>query len=302
MTRPHHLRVLLARCAALAIVLAPPASRGSDADGGVIGVPLRVGATVGYQLTSPDLDVTGERTASVQPGSAPLFGLRVGLRLLELIELELAASVAPAPTAGGVGTAWLLPAHVDLVIRPTPGPARPYLSLGAGVIANLRAPSDVDALLFGALGVEVALGPHFALRVEVGVHATDAVDGALSFSPVFTLGLDVLAWRARRSPRVEEAGPILFTEPAAGPRDDEDPDGDGLTDEDDLCPLHAGPARHRGCPDSDGDGLADPFDRCPAAPGPRPLGGCPDRDRDGVSDRLDACPELPGRADRHGCP
>lgn len=296
-----HLRDHLVRCLTLVIVLtvATP-SRGSD-DGGIIGVPLRVGVSLGYQLTAADFDVAGERTDAARPRSAPLFGVRLGLRLVDEIELELAAGLAPAPTVGDIGTAWLMPAHVAVVVRPLPGPVRPYLSLGGGVIANLRAPADVDALLVGALGVEIALGPMFALRVEAGLHATDAIDGALSLSPVFTLGLDVLAWRARRRDTVPEAGPALFSPPATATPGDDDPDRDGLTD-DDLCPLHEGPSRHRGCPDTDGDGLADPFDSCPAAAGPRPLGGCPDRDRDGVPDRGDACPDMPGRVDRYGCP
>jgi outer membrane protein OmpA-like peptidoglycan-associated protein len=99
-----------------------------------------------------------------------------------------------------------------------------------------------------------------------------------------------------------------------------DRDGDGVPDEDDLCPnQHAGgdPDPDRpGCPrqhaDADGDGVLDHLDQCPDTPAgehPDPdRPGCPlpDRDGDGVPDHLDQCPEQPmgdqPHPDRLGCP
>lgn len=85
-------------------------------------------------------------------------------------------------------------------------------------------------------------------------------------------------------------------------RDMNDSDGDGLTDELDLCPQVAGPADLKGCPDSDGDGIADYEDACPSYAGLAKLNGCPDSDGDGVSDKDDECPNLAGIMANNGCP
>ena len=99
---------------------------------------------------------------------------------------------------------------------------------------------------------------------------------------------------------------------------DPDRDGDGVPNEDDVCPLEptgATPdAARRGCPahDTDGDGVLDAVDVCPTAPaGARPdpnRPGCPqsDSDGDGVADSADECPTVPAGArpdpNRAGCP
>ncbi len=58
-----------------------------------------------------------------------------------------------------------------------------------------------------------------------------------------------------------------------------DTDGDGVCDENDLCPTEAGPEDNEGCPytDTDGDGVLDKDDNCVEAPGPAVNGGCPDK-------------------------
>lgn len=58
-----------------------------------------------------------------------------------------------------------------------------------------------------------------------------------------------------------------------------DTDGDGVCDENDLCPMVAGPEDNEGCPytDTDGDGVLDKDDKCVEAPGPAVNGGCPDK-------------------------
>ena len=48
-----------------------------------------------------------------------------------------------------------------------------------------------------------------------------------------------------------------------------DGDGDGITDDQDICPFAAGSANSTaglGCPDADGDGTADEYDPCPWDP------------------------------------
>lgn len=81
-----------------------------------------------------------------------------------------------------------------------------------------------------------------------------------------------------------------------------DSDGDGITDDLDLCPQLAGLQAFAGCPDSDGDGIEDSRDQCPKLAGLRSLNGCPDSDGDGVSDNDDECPNLAGLAGNNGCP
>lgn len=83
-----------------------------------------------------------------------------------------------------------------------------------------------------------------------------------------------------------------------------DTDGDGITDGEDACPELAGIAALNGCPDADGDGLADHEDECPNIFGPVENQGCPiaDADQDGVADAEDECPNTPGLASLNGCP
>lgn len=67
---------------------------------------------------------------------------------------------------------------------------------------------------------------------------------------------------------------VRWTGQSIGPPD-EDRDGDGVTNEKDLCPTQPGPAELDGCPDADGDGIPNREDRCPGEPGPAENGGCP---------------------------
>jgi outer membrane protein OmpA-like peptidoglycan-associated protein len=54
-----------------------------------------------------------------------------------------------------------------------------------------------------------------------------------------------------------------------------DRDGDGVPDDDDLCPDERGPAELDGCPDDDGDEIPNREDKCPKLPGPPENDGCP---------------------------
>lgn len=301
----HLLRSIMLHCSiAAALLVATPARAES-----VIGLPLRVGLMGGYQLTSSDFDVLGVRRSALRPGDGALFGLRLGWHAIRAIELELAVGLVPAGTPTDGASALLLPAHLDLVVRPFDWAVCPYASVGGGVMALVGgdAGSDVDALFSAAIGAEVVVDQSLAFRLEVGLFGTDAVDGAMAFSPTFLFGLDVLAWRTRREdvvvePWTEPAPPIAATPlPDAGHADlDGDSDNDDVDNEDDSCPLHPGDEDDRGCPDTDRDGLIDPWDRCPIDAGT--VAGCPDADRDGVADHDDACPNSAGPASRYGCP
>src|SRR5690606_36844396 len=71
-------------------------------------------------------------------------------------------------------------------------------------------------------------------------------------------------------------------------------DGDGIADNEDLCPDVPGTVATKGCPDRDGDGIADMDDKCPDIPGKAEFQGCNDSDGDGIADREDKCPEHAG--------
>ena len=96
--------------------------------------------------------------------------------------------------------------------------------------------------------------------------------------------------------------------------EDPDPDGDGILDSADHCPLDPedrdGYQDNDGCPDPDNDldGVPDVDDRCPLEPedpdGFEDEDGCPDddNDADGIGDVQDRCPNTPGIASQGGCP
>jgi len=90
----------------------------------------------------------------------------------------------------------------------------------------------------------------------------------------------------------------------------EDSDGDGVADNDDLCPQtpHKVIVDQFGCPvDIDGDGVPDYLDLCSDTPAniPVDVDGCPvDSDNDGVPDYLDLCKDTQDGVlvDKRGCP
>ena len=88
------------------------------------------------------------------------------------------------------------------------------------------------------------------------------------------------------------------------PTQPKDSDGDGVADNEDLCPNVKGLKEYKGCPDTDGDGVFDDLDECPKVVGPKDNKGCPwpDSDNDGLSDNKDDCPKIAGPVENRGCP
>ncbi len=87
-----------------------------------------------------------------------------------------------------------------------------------------------------------------------------------------------------------------------------DRDEDGVWDNKDACPSLPGTIENYGCPyknsksDSDDDGVLDEFDDCIFVKGLAIFNGCPDSDGDGTTDHLDECPYLKGPKELNGCP
>ena len=271
----------------------------------VVGFPFRFGLFGGWHFTSGDFDVLGDRQPDLVPGAGPHAGLRVGWRVFRGFALELEAGLVMTPVERDDGTTLLLPVHLQIQWRPAESRSivTPILGLGAGLVAQLpgAAGTDVDLLFTAMGGVEFDLSPLLSLRLTGGVHATDGVDNALSFSPVVSLGLDFKAFmdrsRKRESSEDPDESPLLPVRPTkptgpAGPtRPDVRPPPPG-------CPSDVPESR---CTDTDGDERIDAFDRCPLEAANTP-DGCPDFDGDGVRGLDDACPKTRGPASHYGCP
>lgn len=157
----------------------------------------------------------------------------------------------------------------------------PYLFAGFG--GNLEALNDVNFAVPLGLGLNFRIQEHayFSLKGEYRLGLQDLRDNLqLGAGLLFLLG---------------EGAPER-------PSKASDADGDGVPDENDLCPAIPGLPALNGCPDSDGDGVPDGEDVCPQEAGTAALKGCPDRDGDGVADREDECPDEPGHPQLKGCP
>ena len=117
------------------------------------------------------------------------------------------------------------------------------------------------------------------------------------------------------NPQVRMFASVGWVPLKAGPKDE---DGDGIVDEQDICPREPedvdGFQDSEGCPDpdNDADGILDVDDPCPVQAedkdGFQDEDGCPepDNDNDGALDADDKCPDTPedfdSFQDEDGCP
>lgn len=158
----------------------------------------------------------------------------------------------------------------------------PYVSAGLGT--RLEDATDVS--------FDIPLGVGLNFRLSKHVY--------LSTRGSYNLGL------TDNRDNMQLAGGFLFLlgdgENSNKPDAPKDSDGDGLTDENDLCPNEAGSLTFNGCPDTDNDGVVDGEDLCPTVAGTKETKGCPDADGDGIVDSEDKCPDQAGTADNGGCP
>lgn len=164
---------------------------------------------------------------------------------------------------------------------------QPYFFGGAGATNHKMAINDARIQLPAGAGLDVRLSSRVALSVQSEYRFcindnTNAFQHAVGFR--FSLGSEKSFGQKKK-----------ITE-----KDIKDTDGDGVFDNDDLCPHQPGPRIYRGCPDSDGDGIPDQEDKCPDLAGIGLANGCPDNDGDGISDLIDECPGIVGTA--NGCP
>lgn len=273
---------------------------------GIVGFPFKIGLFGGWHFTSSDIDVAGEREPDLVPGGGPHLGLRLGWRVIEGFSLELEGGLVLSSVARDEAAVQLLPVHLMAVWRPAEAAdLTPVLGVGAGLVAQLPGPggSDVDLLLAAMGGIELRVAGPLNIRLTGGVHATDGVDAALSWTPVVSLGFDFKTYSDRRrgleDEKEEEEEELLPVRPTRPIEPIVRPERPRLTSTPTGCPSGVDGAR---CKDSDGDGRIDAFDRCPSEAGPSSGEGCPDADGDGVVDPDDACPRTRGEVGRFGCP
>lgn len=159
---------------------------------------------------------------------------------------------------------------------------RPHLFAGVGTVWE-----DFEDF---SLDVPVGLGLNFALGSNAYLSATGAYRlSGTELRDHLQAGLGLRL--------------MLNGDPAPkAPKANDDRDGDGVPDAQDLCPDVAGPAALYGCPDRDGDNVPDANDDCPDLTGLAALRGCPDADADGIADKDDKCPSQAGPASNMGCP
>ena len=177
-----------------------------------------------------------------------------------------------------------------------------FLGASPEALAEVTGTSRLDNL-FAAREQNAVIG-------RVGLRM--AYDTSPGYRTILTGGFGVGTTRGYGSPDFHVYTGLVFQRYLA------DRDGDGIVDDDDLCPDDPedfdGFEDSDGCPDPDNDrdGIPDVADKCPDEPedfdGFEDLDGCPDPDNDGdgIPDVRDACPDEPedfdGFEDEDGCP
>ena len=198
------------------------------------------------------------------------------------VPFKIYRAYLPTDELGGFQQDALMSLDLLLQLKLFREPAFIYPYVFAGFGGNLEGLSDVN------YSVPLGLGLNFRLQQHT----------YLSLKGEYRLGLDDL----RDNLQLGAGLLLLLGEVDAKPPKPTDSDGDGVPDENDLCPTTAGLPALYGCPDADGDGIPDGEDECPQEAGLATLKGCPDRDKDGIADKNDECPDQAGPAERNGCP
>lgn len=297
------------------MAVAPPSHGVAPVPGGAV----HLGITAGYQFTSKDADLLGDRSLDVRAADLPVFGVRAGVGLLSPLSVELTATMSPVWTRSGGYTGVALQAIAEVVGHLNIGPVAVDFAAGAGgsglVAGELG--TDIDLVLSAGIGARyVFLDGLMGLRLDFRALFSDAVTAPIAAHAVLGLGIDFFLTRPEWGEAEEVAPPT--DRDGDGVRDERDEcpeaaglralrgcpdeDGDAIPDAEDACPETVGELAFHGCPDTDADGIPDTIDACPTLHGAERFAGCPDRDDDGVPDGQDACPKLKGQAERRGCP
>ena len=283
-------RLVLA-AAALSLHLCPTAAQAQEH--ATEPAAADIGGFVGMHAFSPrsTLGAVGGDGASI--ASSLALGIRLSIPVSSLVAIE--GELPLIPTTAREGDTALLVLEPRVLARVgggVLGGVEPFANVGLGLPMVISSDNDVIghdvvAALHAGVGVRIAREAGWNLRMEARTAIVPArgIDLA-AFDFEVTLGL-YRPWGKVSSPRQ----PLRLIV---------DSDGDGVPDEDDLCPdLDEdldGIEDHDGCPDidDDRDGILDTVDQCRLAPetynGFRDEDGCPDR----IPDELAALVDNPG--------
>jgi OOP family OmpA-OmpF porin len=277
------------------------------------GVQFEIGVAGGVHIFNENLELgVADDPTLTSPENAPLFGLRLGLRLHPMFAIEAEGVGIPSKARDTGASAFIIGARGSLVYNIMPGEIAggrfiPFVLAGAGIL-NVAATDgdgsytaikkDTDFEFHGGVGAKYYLTEIVHLRVDaraLGVPNTDSKSYALDWEFMAGVGFTF----GGTEPVVATPPPLI-----------KDSDNDGIPDDADKCPTQAGPKDNNGCPDkdTDGDGVVDRKDKCPDKAGPPEREGCPeeDKDNDGIADDKDKCPDEPEDKDQFededGCP
>ena len=234
------------------------------ASGSVAHANVEIGGTAGIHVfsTTNELGVPDVNDAPSERNSA-LFGLRLGCMFTDMLGIEGEFGVIPSEAR--VGRFRRLEHHVSR------SPHRAVRRVGSGQEARSRSCSpaaarsqvvksknedviakDTDAALYVGVGAKYRVDNGWGLRADARVLFPPSATGS---GPTVDFEALLSIYKEFGRKTVEKA-----VEPPSGPNDD--PDGDGISDDADKCPNEPedkdGFQDDDGCPDpdNDGDGVA----------------------------------------------
>jgi len=287
---------------------------------------LYLGAYGGAHFTVDNEWFLQDPAVEKKPGSAGLFGLRLGYMLKSWLGAEGNAEVMAYKSKPEGNINLTLAYTADLLFNLKRGNWVPYVIAGAGAYQHLSGDlgADMDWQLQWGVGIRAMANSTVSPRFEFKHILTDAYTEGKAFANnlELTLGVDFFLNKGEKLP--PPPVPVIILDKdndgvldsidkcpdQAGPESNNgcpvlDRDRDGVLDKDDACPDEGGPESNKGCPivDKDNDGVLDKDDGCPYEAGPESNRGCPilDRDHDGILDKDDACPDVPGLVEANGC-
>lgn len=304
--------------------------------GAVLGVLFALGVTAGTRDAAADVQETkGMRiqlggyflgfiaddahefydytaTTQVPMGTvSPGLGLRAALFPIAALGVEVEGALVRSSLEQDRDSVnvWGFGGH--LIAMYPEGKLHPFGLAGVGGMgvrsADATLGTDLDAIGYAGLGLLVDISSNLALRG----------DGRIVRAPAAMVETGTNHWNFSFGiSGVFDVGKTRTIVEQAPPRENPDPDGDGIIGKSDRCPEQPENVNHYadddGCPeevpDSDGDRLDDVSDRCPKDPEDldafQDEDGCPetDNDADGVVDNADKCPIVAGPVANNGCP
>jgi len=245
----------------------------------------------------------------------PTFGARLAVsKWWTPVHIGAHVGYRLKPNSADIGQRWAVDDEVlyaaGVGFSPVPDVLDINFELSGAVVVGPGRGNVVAGALSGATYAPMELIADVRIHTPVGVSIT------LGAGPGLTPAVGTPQFRALASVGYAPMGPAK--EKVAAVREPVDSDGDGIVDEEDLCPNDPedmdGWKDEDGCADSDNDqdAIPDTEDSCPDVPEDvdniEDEDGCPDLDddEDGVLDVDDACPLAPEDIDdfndEDGCP